>query len=405
MAENEKESVKPGVGPVVVALGYGESGLELVRVAGALARDAGAGLECLTIETGESDDGEGPGGEGQADAQGFARSLGAVLASEPGIDVASGILKYAKRRGASALVVGMGRKRAFRRSVADSLAFSKPGCPIVGIRPAEAAGEKARMRSARSYGQASQYGAAILVIAAVTALNLLLSGFAGYEAAAIPYLAAISLMALFLDRWPVLFAALLSAAAWDGLFIPPRFTMVITKTEDLLMLGLYFLVAICAGLVTVRLRSSERLLAAREERMSSLGDLARELAGARDIETILSKSVEAVEEIFDVEAIVILREKGGALRDQAESGWEPLDSSARDAARLCFEGMRGTGRFTRTLPDSEWHFVPLKGPRGCLGVVGLRAAHDRAWNEGLESFLRTVALTASIAVARETASE
>ena len=109
--------------------------------------------------------------------------------------------------------------------------------------------------------------------------------------------------------------------------------------------------------MTGRPRTSARLLAQRETRMPCLSALAQELAGAKTIETILEKSIAAIKQAFGVEAIVILRDKGGALKHQAEGG--------------------------------------------CLGVLGLRPAHTRVWNESLESFLRTMALTVSIAAARE----
>jgi K+-sensing histidine kinase KdpD len=117
--------------------------------------------------------------------------------------------------------------------------------------------------------------------------------------------------------------------------------------------------------------------------------------------TILDKSMAALREAFAAEAIVILREGGGGLKLEAESAWDPLDSKAKIAARASFEGLKSAGRFTDIHPDSEWHFVPMEGPRGCLGVIGLRAAHDAPWSEELESFLRTMALTVSSAVARE----
>jgi len=248
---------------------------------------------------------------------------------------------------------------------------------------------------------AAQYFAAMAIIAAVTGLNLALAGYAGYWAASIPYLAAISLMALVLERRPVLLAALLSALAWDILFIPPRLSLTISRTEDVLMLALYFFVAICSGWMTARLRASERLLAAREARLGRLSSLAHLLAGARTMGEIVSSSAAAIEEACDVEAIVMLRQKGGALKPEAESGWEPLDENARSSAALCLAEGRATGRFTEVLPASEWHFVALEGPRCRLGVVGVRAAADRRWDEASEDYLRTLATTASIAVARE----
>ena len=297
----------------------------------------------------------------------------------------------------------MGRKRIFGKSVVDRLRSNSRDFSVIAVGgPRSDGGAKGSRRLAGYFEEsAGQFAAAVIVIAAVTGLNLALAAYAGYWAAAITYLAAISISALFLDRWPVFLAALLSAVAWDFLFIPPRYTMFISRTEDVLMLVLYFLVALCSGWMTGRLRASERLLAARENRLSRLSALASALAGAKTMGIILDKSIEAIKDAFSVEAIAILRDDQGSLRHQAESGWEPLDSNARDAARASFEGLKGAGRFTELHPESEWHFVPMEGPRGCLGVIGLRAAHNASWSEELESFLRTITLTVSSAVARE----
>lgn len=388
-------------GPVVVALGYDALGVGLIRAGHALASESGAVLECLTIDTGAAASAEE--GERMAEARRLARELGAQIVGEPNIDAASGILKYASARGASAIVAGMGRKRIFGKGIVDRLRSGESGFSVVAIAAPRGGGGRARSkRSVPSFEDlAGQFMVAILVIAAVTGLNLALAAYAGYWAAAITYLAAISLLALVLDRAPVILAALLSAIAWDFFFIPPRFTMTISRTEDVLMLVLYFLVALCSGWLTGRLRASERLLAARESHMSRLSSLASALAGAKTIGVILDKGLEAIKEAFSVEAIVILREDEKGLKHEAESGWEPLDAGARDAARASFESMKSTGRFTKLFPKSEWHFVPMEGPHGCLGVIGLRASHDASWSEELESFLRTVAFTISIAAARE----
>jgi two-component system sensor histidine kinase KdpD len=398
MANRKKREGTEARGPVVVALGPGEAGVELLRAASALARESGADLDCLTVDTGE----EASAGEAAPEAEtlGLARDSGARLATEARLDAAAGILEYAEKRGASALVVGMGRRRMLGRGILDRLLAARPPFPVLAMRVAPTGARARARRAPRQLGAAAQYCAAIALIAALTGLNFLIAGYAGYWAASIPYLAAISLMALALDRGPVFLAALLSAAAWDVFFIPPRFTLAVSRTEDLLILCLYFLFAISSGWLTGKLRASERLIAAREARLSRLSALAHALAGAKTMGEIVSKSVEAIEEAFDVEAIVILRE-GGGLKKEAESGWEPLDESAWLAASLAFSDGRAAGRFTEAHSVSEWHFVALEGPKRRLGVIGVRAAHERVWEETSESFLKTIASTVSIAVARE----
>jgi two-component system, OmpR family, sensor histidine kinase KdpD len=388
-------------GPVVAALGYGEEGIGIVRAASAIARGEGAALDCVTVDTGEAPSPEE--GELLAEAQRVARSLGARVESEPSLDLTAGVLAYARRRGASTVVAGSGARKAFRRGFSDRLRAERGELRVVAIAEPRPLGPGARPGARRQAGAGGQYLAAFLIVAVVTVLNFFLADFAGYWAAAIPFLAAISLSALSLESGPVLLAAILSGLAWDLLFIPPRYTLHISRPEDAFMLGLYFLVAVLSGLMTGRLRSSARLLAGREARMSRISSLASALAGARAVESMLSLGVEAIQEALGVEAIVILREGGGGLKQQAESGWEPLDESARDAARSSYEEGKSAGRYTKLRPDSEWHFVPMDSPRGRLGVIGVRAAHDRAWDEGLESLLRTMAATLSIAAARELA--
>jgi two-component system sensor histidine kinase KdpD len=390
-------------GPVIAALDGGPEGSSIVLSASALAKGLGAPWECLTIVTGKPLAADA--GVRLEKSQRLAAGSGALVSSRASSDAASGILGYARERGASAIVLGKGRRRPGGRALADRLIDQGGGIPVLAVGERRVGGWP---RLARSGAKATtpfgrgvpQYLAALLVVGILTGLNLALAGYAGYWAAAIPYLAGISLMALVLDRAPVLFAALVSAAAWDFLFIPPRFTFYISRTEDLLMLGLYFLVAICSGWLTGRLGASERLLAVRERRMSRLSELASALAGARDWGLVVAASARALEAAFDAEATIILREGAGLLKAETEAGGEELDELSRDAARLCLDMAKPTGKFTEDFESTDWHFVPMEGPGGCLGVIGLRPGSDGAWSEDLESYLRTMARTVAIAAAR-----
>jgi two-component system sensor histidine kinase KdpD len=403
--DEAKEGSLSNDGPVLAALDGGPDALAVVREAAALARGLKVPWDCLTIDTGNYPAPED--GERLEKAQRLAHASGAQVLSRAKADASEAILAYARERGASAIVVGKGRRSPGRRGLLDRLVEGCGNASVlaVGARPDRAAAWTRRARSdsenAPAVGYAiAQYFAALLVVAVLTGINILLTDYAGYWAAAIPYLAGISLMALVLDKKPVLFAALLSAAAWDFFFIPPRYTFTISRTEDVLMLALYFFVALCAGWLTGRLSANERLLVVRERRMSRLSELASALAGARGMGAIVGASVVALKAAFDAEVTIILREGAGALKKEAETGWEPLDENARAAARLCLDMAKSTGRYTDDFEASEWHFAPMESPGGCIGVIGIRPALDRAWNQDIESYLRTMARTVSIAMSR-----
>jgi two-component system, OmpR family, sensor histidine kinase KdpD len=387
-------------GPVVVALGPGSEGATLIEAASAIAKGEGRKLECLTVDQGwmlKSD-----AAERLAANKDLARSLGASVLSAPGIDAAQAILDHARAASASTIVVGgTGKRRG--GGIARELMAARRSFSVVAIAlPVEADAGGNRWRRLASGGDAAaHYAAAFAMVALVTLANLALASYAGFWAAAILYLAAISLGALWLGFGPILFAALLSAVAWDFLFIPPRFHITIDRTEDVLMLALYVLVSVCSGLATSRLRSSERLLRDQQAKLSKIFELALALVGADTPYAILAKGIASIEGSSRCEAIAILKGDDGKLRHQAESGWEPLNEDARAAAALCFEEGKDTGRFTGAWPSSEWRFLGLDSPKGRLGVIGLRPPHDADWDEGVEAYAKTSVSTIALALARE----
>jgi two-component system, OmpR family, sensor histidine kinase KdpD len=249
---------------------------------------------------------------------------------------------------------------------------------------------------------AFQYYAAFLVLALVTVANLFLASYAGYWSAAIVYLAAIGLSAIRLGSGPVIFEAFLTALAWDYLFIPPRFTFAISRTEDVLMLALYFVVSLGSGLATARLRASERRLKDYGERLEAIDSLAVELAGTGSAGSILALGLAAIRRAAGCDAIAILAD-GGTLRRGAEDGWEPLDGAAREAARRCFEGGAPAGRFSDEPGGSDWLFLPLVSPRGGLGVIGLRPASDAARDDPGLRRLEALAAVLALALSRDSA--
>jgi two-component system sensor histidine kinase KdpD len=299
------------------------------------------------------------------------------------------------------------RRRLFsRRTITERLIKESGNIPVFVVQEAPVK-EVVRKKITRKLqtGQKWQFAAAALAIALVTFLNLFLVRFIGYWAASITFLAAIVLLALTLERGPMLLAAFLSAVLWDFLFIPPRFTFGISRPEDILMLGLYFLVAATSGLMAGRLKANERMLLVREKRMSLLGDLASELAGTVGLGAIVGCGVASLEKAFEGEPLVLLEDGEGELKPASDLGSSLLDEKTLSAAKFCFTSGRSTGKFTSTLPVIEWHFVPMETPKGIKGVIGLKAAKGRSWGDDQEALLRIMARTISLAVERELLSE
>ncbi|MEJ0089697.1 MAG: DUF4118 domain-containing protein [Limisphaerales bacterium] len=89
-----------------------------------------------------------------------------------------------------------------------------------------------------------------------------------------------------------------SALAWNYFFLPPRFTFIITSTEDGVLFGLYFVVAIVLGQLVARIRAQELAERQREKRATALYQLTRELAQVGTRDEIVWRLVAEVDRVF-----------------------------------------------------------------------------------------------------------
>ncbi len=120
-----------------------------------------------------------------------------------------------------------------------------------------------------------EYAEVLCVIVVVTVVNHFLP--LSYPAYGNIYLLAIIALSFRVSRLPVLFAAVVSAAAWDYFFMTPRLSFAIFRVDDALLVGTYFVVAIIAGQLTAYSRRHASLQAEAELHRTLLDSVSHEL--------------------------------------------------------------------------------------------------------------------------------
>jgi two-component system, OmpR family, sensor histidine kinase KdpD len=115
-----------------------------------------------------------------------------------------------------------------------------------------------------------QYFISIFFIIITSFACSLIYDFVGYRTIALVLLFVVSLLAILFDIIPVLIAAVLSAMIWDFFFIPPHYTFHVNNTEDALMLLMYFIIALVNGVLTTRIRKTEKLAQIKEDKLNSI---------------------------------------------------------------------------------------------------------------------------------------
>ncbi|MBV9987056.1 MAG: DUF4118 domain-containing protein [Chitinophagaceae bacterium] len=109
-----------------------------------------------------------------------------------------------------------------------------------------------------------------ILITLISLICWFLSPVAGYRVVAFILLVTVSLVSLGVDILPGLWAAFLTALIWDFFFIPPRFTLQVGATEDLILLLMYFVVATTSAIFTYRIRKMEKKSRERQEKEHTL---------------------------------------------------------------------------------------------------------------------------------------
>lgn len=122
----------------------------------------------------------------------------------------------------------------------------------------------------RKLSKPYQYLIGILAVVLVAAICYSLSNFIGYRVVALILLFTVTVVAMFFDIFPVLLVAFLSAVIWDFFFIPPKFTLWVNTAEDILMLLMYFTIAMLSGVLSYKNRQWEKIARKKEEKQNTL---------------------------------------------------------------------------------------------------------------------------------------
>ncbi len=212
-----------------------------------------------------------------------------------------------------------------------------------------------------------------VAITGITALSCApLAGGSNYHVVSFILLFVVSIMSTFLWMGPVLLASTLSALIWNFFFIPPQLTFHIDKTEDLLIFGLFFIIALVNGILTTRIRRQEVLAREREKRTESLFRLTHELSKASGIDEIVVIAAEKIEDQFSAPALLILQDGNNHLTMTGRSRNNiPLSLSETEAADWVFRHLEKAGNFTAHPFAVNHTFYPLQGNKINPGVVAI----------------------------------
>ena len=374
-----KDEMKPpGRKAILVAIGTGPSGAEVVRWGKSLADRLGASWHAVHVETPASNR-RGHDPADLTEALTLALQLGANVVKIPAATIADGIALHLENAAANEVVIG--RTRPFlplpwRRALLDQLLRRRPDL-VAHIVPTSPRRRPFRLGPKLEPAPFISYGYAAATVAVTLLIALALNRMAGVRSISILFLFPVIAAAARLGVKPALAAALLSTATFNFFFLEPAHMLKPGAIQSWVMAAMLGTVAVYTGMLTSTLRGRIRLSDRSAQENANIASFALKLTRVSDWTATAETVCEQVHMLLDVQTMV-LREISGSLEIAASlpSGADlaPVDQAAADWA---WSHGEPAGSGTNILAAADWQFQPLKTSLGTLAVLGLAREDGR----------------------------
>jgi two-component system, OmpR family, sensor histidine kinase KdpD len=392
---------------ILVAVGPSPSSAYLVRWARRTAYALRADWTAVNVQTGAPSS---PDEQRRIEANlELARKLGAEVIAARSPDVAEAVVGIARAKGVSLIVVGRSGLTSpgiLKRGATVSDRILRMAAPIDIALVQDSASEPKdrpieRLRRLL-LAPARQYALLAAAFASMVLLGELAAPLLGYRGLAMAFLAAVLGLSTIAAPGPVAALAALSALALNYFFIPPLHTFAIQKAEDLMLFGVYFLVAFMTSGLVSRLRSRENLLREREEAATFLARVSSALSDSRSVEEACTAASRLAEERFRAQAVAVADDgRGGLSRIPVGPRPPSLDEAELDVAGYAFAERSVCGRGTDTLPEAALRWFPaVAGDRAPSGVLGIGPPRDRTWTRSDDALVASLCRTLALAIER-----
>jgi two-component system, OmpR family, sensor histidine kinase KdpD len=208
--------------------------------------------------------------------------------------------------------------------------------------------------------------------ALVTPLALAIFGREDLPDVAILYLFVVALVSLWLGYRPSLLAAVTSAVCVDYFFTIPYQSLAITQGRQLVTFAGLFGTAVFISTLNERMRKQARAARESERRNEQQAALVWALAEAGSLENLCARAAQQIALATDTDVRILLRGGNGRLWvARGPEGTSALALEETAAVEWAASRLEASGAGTWTFRGARSTYLPLRTPRGCVGVVAL----------------------------------
>jgi two-component system sensor histidine kinase KdpD len=339
-----------------------------------------------------------------AEALNLAEELGGKIATLSGTDIAKEILRFAREYNINHIVIGKplhSMLLGFWKGSPASRLLHTPSefelhliTPTIGKREVEV-----KPTPERLVLNPKDYLLIILMVIAVTLLNLFLQRFIDPMSLVFIYLIATIASALLFGTWPSLFSSIVSLLTFDFFFTEPRYSLTMNHPHDIINVVVFFLTSIIIGQLVKITKRQNLILQLRVKRITLIEEMSKEFLMLPPVEqfvgglvrdstewentltlfrtTVLDHishiAIKYLSKIIDAPSFVLFSGKDGRLQVWARSKTD-IDLTPNEMAVAEWTYLHGetAGAGTQTLTNIRVFFTPMKSLEETIGVIGIQ---------------------------------
>ncbi len=309
----------------------------------------------------------------------LAESLGAETITLYGEDVAQTLVEYAREHNITRILVGKTTEPRWRRwffgNLVDRLIDESANIDVLVI---QGAGESKGLSSKKPKSTALKpkelaFAGLIIGVCSLIATLLRELQFADAEANTVMiFLAGVALVGYFSGRIVSIVACVVAVLTFDFFFVPPFMTFAVSDAQYFVTFFIMLVIGVGISSLTARLRRQVLVTQEREQRMSALYTLGKQLSALYGRVFLCNAAATKVAEMTGSDVVVYLANEGGMVEPASEL--KPSITShplSQGAAQWVTQHSQLAGSGTDTLPAAPALFLPLTGTQSCLGAIAV----------------------------------
>ncbi len=332
----------------------------------------------------------------------LAESLGAETVTLSGHKASEEILSYSRDRNVTKIIVGKPTHPKWKDklfgSMLDEMVRGSGDIDVYVITGDTGEAPRPVPKMGRRKPRERGWSISISTVGVCTVIAAIISPYVTLVDLAMVYMLGIVFVASATAKGPSLLATMLSVAAFDFFFVPPRYTFAVNDVRYLFTFGVMLIVAIVISRLTLKIRNQASAARHRERRTAALYSLSRKLVHERGIEQLSAIAVKHISELFSSHIVVLVPDDRGGLRVPLTGLVTfALDQKELSVAQWTFNHRQKAGLGTDTLSGAKALYLPLVAASRAVGVIGVMPVHpdsffDQEQVHALESFANQVAM-------------